>query len=140
MVATLRGAASFTVPITPLPAPRPRARAVRGTAFVYMPSTYQTWQKEMGQALAGVELPKDWAPIDGRAGVTIVVHGVKPKSTVRLSPAGDVDNHAKSVLDALTKDGRFWKDDSQVVSLTVVKRWANSEPKIEITVAAVGEQ
>ena len=47
---------------------------------------------------------------------------------------GDTDNHLKNIFDAL--NGVVWKDDSQIVELTCIKR-RNQEPKIEITVQEV---
>ena len=138
MTVAFRGTVKFTVPLACRPADRPRARAVRGTAFVYMPQAYQVWQKEAAKALQGITLPSEWVPAVGPVGVNLTVHLPKPKSTVRVAPPGDVDNHAKSVLDALTKDGRFWKDDTQVVTLSVTKRWAEGEPRIDIAIAKTG--
>jgi len=43
----------------------------------------------------------------------------------------DVDNYAKGVKDALK--GVIWRDDSQVVELTVIKRYSET-PRVEITV------
>lgn len=40
----------------------------------------------------------------------------------------DVDNYAKSILDAL--NGITWKDDSQIVSLTINKRYGEVEGAI----------
>lgn len=36
----------------------------------------------------------------------------------------DVDNLAKAVLDCLTQIGGFWRDDSQIVSVLIMKRYA----------------
>lgn len=38
----------------------------------------------------------------------------------------DVDNLAKLVLDCITKSGRLWRDDSQVASLYVEKRYVGT--------------
>jgi Holliday junction resolvase RusA-like endonuclease len=135
-----RGAVTFTVPLASIPAPRPRARTYGSHAFMYMPPEYTAWQKKMVEALAEVDLPADWTPLTGTIGVTLTVHGKKPKTTVRLSPAGDVDNHAKSILDAITKSERFWRDDEQVTTLTVTKRWAEGEPRVDITIYPMGDQ
>ena len=60
-----------------------------------------------------------------------------PSSTGRY----DADNRAKAVLDALTKIG-MWKDDSQVVELTILK--AKSQAKkpgfVKVQINAINEQ
>jgi Holliday junction resolvase RusA-like endonuclease len=43
----------------------------------------------------------------------------------------DVDNYAKGIKDALK--GVIWRDDSQVVKLTVTKRYSKT-PRVEVTV------
>lgn len=47
---------------------------------------------------------------------------------VRPTTKPDVDNYAKSILDAL--NGITWVDDSQVVSLTIEKRYGEVEGAI----------
>lgn len=47
--------------------------------------------------------------------------------------AGDCDNRAKSVVDALTLAG-FWYDDQFVTRLEVEKRWTLKAPRIVATV------
>ena len=49
----------------------------------------------------------------------------------KIVPAGDVDNYAKSALDAL--NGIVWLDDRQVAQLTAVKRYS-SAPALIISV------
>jgi Holliday junction resolvase RusA-like endonuclease len=66
------------------------------------------------------------APFEGPVAVDIIVQAARPKTTKLPHPKPDVDNYAKGVLDALTQDGRFWLDDSQVQTLTVTKRWAET--------------
>jgi Holliday junction resolvase RusA-like endonuclease len=41
----------------------------------------------------------------------------------------DIDNLTKLVLDVITKDGRVWRDDSQVVTLLAYKEYAKAEEK-----------
>lgn len=51
--------------------------------------------------------------------------------------AGDCDNRAKAVVDALTLAG-FWPDDRFVTKLDVSKRWTLGTPRIVATVAQDG--
>jgi Holliday junction resolvase RusA-like endonuclease len=51
----------------------------------------------------------------------------RPKTTKRINPRGDIDNHCKAVLDAITgKKGAikgYWIDDDQITELYALKRW-----------------
>jgi len=100
-------------------------------ASFYSPKEYQEWQKEAAQALKSVPA----FPLDGPCEVSIICEAAKPKTTKLPHPKWDVDNAAKSVLDAITKDGRFWADDSQVALLKVTKRWTEGEPGISVQLA-----
>lgn len=46
----------------------------------------------------------------------------------------DCDNISKAILDAITKAGNVWRDDSQVASISVRKRWAREAPYTEVTI------
>ena len=54
--------------------------------------------------------------------------------TVLPSSRPDVDNYAKSVMDALT--GVVWKDDSQIIKLSISKLYG--EPRLEIEICEIG--
>lgn len=127
--------ATFRLAIAPIPTPRPRARVISGAgrkplAVFYSPKEYREWQDEAAAALASVTAFK----VEGPCAVSIVCSAAKPKTTKLPHPKPDVDNYAKGVLDAITKDGRFWSDDSQVQTLSVTKRWTDEEPSIRITI------
>jgi Holliday junction resolvase RusA-like endonuclease len=53
---------------------------------------------------------------------------LKPSAPSNHIQKPDGDNCAKLVLDRITRNGQFWKDDSQVVALDVSKWWADGEP------------
>ena len=42
---------------------------------------------------------------------------------------GDIDNHAKAIMDVITKSKRIWKDDMQVVLVVERKRFVKSGEK-----------
>ena len=77
---------------------------------------------------------EDWPVFAGPLNVVIVLAFPMPRSWSHKKQASmrdawhtqkpDVDNVAKSILDAL-KDR--WKDDTQVARLTVDKRWTDCE-------------
>nr|WP_294850075.1 RusA family crossover junction endodeoxyribonuclease [uncultured Sphingomonas sp.] len=125
----------FFLPVKPMPTPRPRARVIampgrRPIASMYSPKEYATWQKEAAYHLDVIvpELRKRGleGPHQGSIEVTIDVQLKRPKTTKLAAPKPDVDNYAKGVLDSITKDGSFWGDDTQVTSLHVTKRWAET--------------
>lgn len=99
---------------------------------MYSPKEYATWQKEALALLANVEPVQFDGPVD----VTVEVFGTRPKSSKLLAPKADVDNFAKGVLDVITHDGRFWNDDTQVLDLTIRKRWGapDAQGNIKVTI------
>jgi len=112
-----------------MPAPRPRV--TRG-GIAYMPAAYKAWKRDFARCVPyQVRTAYEGAVvvfIDCMVGV--------PKSYTRKQreaaldglawPSGDPDNLAKGVLDAMTEAG-VWKDDRQVVLLTVGKRYAEQD-------------
>ena len=110
----------------PMPAPRPRARAIqpkggkRAIATVYNPSEYTAWATAAAEAIKE-EMGEDLS-LEGPLTVGNIVTVEKPKTTKLSAPKPDIDNYAKAVLDAMTK-ARMWNDDSQVEFLAVKKQW-----------------
>jgi len=130
----------FVLEIDPIPAPRPRARAIitrgRPIATVYNPSEYKKWLADAQEQLIQ-QLGPDH-PITGPVAVNLVVTVQKPKTSKLPFPKPDIDNFVKAVLDAMT-DAQVWEDDTQVGQLTARKQWgAIGEITIEVT--AAGDQ
>lgn len=134
---------SFFVKGDPKGQPRPRAFARGGHAGVYDPGTADAWKMEIRASASSVpagEKRKD-RPVD----LIMTFYFRRPKNDYKkdgsLKPSAptyhtirpDVDNLAKAVMDAMTHCG-FWKDDSQVIRLEVIKRWAqgNLEPGVNV--------
>ncbi|HEY0623154.1 RusA family crossover junction endodeoxyribonuclease [Sphingomonas sp.] len=118
-----------------MPTPRPRARVItapgrKPIASFYSPKEYQEWQKEMLEALKAVPAVR----FDGPVAVEVACFVKRPKTTKLPAPRSDTDNYGKGPLDVITKDGRFWHDDSQVVHLTISKAWTETEPGVAITI------
>lgn len=106
----------------PVPAGRPRV-AKWG---VYYPAPYTRWMKESWQYVEKI----DSLPTDRPIAVLIEIITPRPKTTVSCAPMGDLDNFAKGPLDLITKLGRVWKDDRQIVFLATAKRWANEGEEV----------
>ena len=65
--------------------------------------------------------------------------GLKPSAPVAHVGKPDVDNLAKLILDQLTRSGNVWRDDSQVVSLTVHLFWATgAEQGCSVSISTLG--
>ena len=65
--------------------------------------------------------------------------GLKPSAPVHHSGKPDADNLAKLVMDQITKSGKIWRDDSQVVTLIVHKLWASgNESGCAVLISAEG--
>lgn len=90
---------------------------------MYSPADYKKWQEEAAGLLAEIDAVYHEGPVE----VVLTCYSTRPKTTKLNHPKPDVDNYAKGVLDVITKDGRFWHDDSQVQKLTVSKQWTDDD-------------
>lgn len=72
----------------------------------------------------------DTAPIQ----IKITAYYKKAKSNKMLQPTlkPDIDNIAKIICDGL--NGIAYKDDKQIVSLTVLKVWTNDVERVEVEI------
>lgn len=103
------------------------------TGHAFYPKTYGEWQAE---ALRQIK-EHPWERLEDPVSVAMEAVIEKPGKTKRLLPGGDVDNYAKSVLDALTK-AALWLDDNLVSLLLVRKRWAEEgeSPAVNVWIGA----
>lgn len=133
--------AAFTIDREPMPKPRPRVRVMQGFlnrqsyGHIYTPSE-ATKEEQVLDALAAKHAPTaPWAgPVMLHVEMALAIPASFPKweraaamESQRLPTArgsGDVDNFAKLIQDALSRSGRWWKDDSQVVELVARKGYA----------------
>jgi Holliday junction resolvase RusA-like endonuclease len=100
----------------PKPASRPRISRFGG---VYYAKGYEQFYAECQRQLATAKAEM----LDN--GIVVAMEFVIPRAkTSKLTrPKGDVDNYVKGPLDAMTKVEKFWRDDSQVETLVVTKRF-----------------
>jgi Holliday junction resolvase RusA-like endonuclease len=115
----------LVLPVEGKPTPRPR---VTRTGIAFVPKEYAQYARDLQARLAELH---SGPPLHGPLVVRVDVAKARPKKTILPAPRGDVDNFVKGVLDACTKTGRFWEDDTQIVALFVTKRWGEAD---EITV------
>ena len=120
---------------------RPRVTMVAGHPRIYTPHATQSYEKELAGAWAK---ENGNLPFTGPVVVRIVLGMKIPKSTskakikkmldrqIRPTVKPDVDNCAKSILDAL--NGLAYVDDTQIVTL-LVRKFYTDTPKILIKVS-----
>lgn len=124
--------------------PRPRAFARGGHARVYDPGTAEGWKSAIAEEF------RDHAGklYEGPMRVTIALRfprpkghfgkkGVRPSAPAHHTKRPDADNCAKAILDCLSEKSGIglWKDDTQVVSLTVKKQWADPDAGALISIS-----
>ena len=134
-VTRLCGGFTIALPFPPVPASRPRVTRW-GT---YYGKTYKNYRE-----LADKAIPQSDITLEGNLCAHIEFVCAKPKTVTdrvkRDNPRGDIDNHMKAVLDAITGTSKnpknYWNDDDQIVRVTAVKRYAkfDEEPYTFITV------
>lgn len=107
----------FFIPVLPVPASRPRVTRF-GTFFT---KNYVDFRNSCYNFLKN--LAKQHPPESGTFAVSIEFICKKPNKPTNPYPNGDVDNFLKGPLDAITKTGLFWNDDTQVVKLEGSKRY-----------------
>lgn len=127
----------FWVPGIPVAKARPRVTMIGGRARAYTPKKSADWEREIQKHVR-------MQPLQGPLIMTIVCHLPIPKSWSKKKHAQavsgsvfpvskpDVDNYAKSVMDAL--NGIAYFDDSQVVTLTCQKQYSADEPGLMIEI------
>lgn len=121
------------VPGDPVPKGRPRLTVQGGHARAYTPAKTRTYEAKIADAArdafngepydcplavelhASLAVPKSWSKRKRAEALDGTVFPTGPRA--------DCDNIAKAVLDAL--NGIVWRDDGQIVSLFVSKRYAD---------------
>jgi Holliday junction resolvase RusA-like endonuclease len=121
----------------PVPASRPRVTRW-GTYYL---KTYDNYRKQAHAAIPQSRLP----PLEGVLHADVEFICKRPVKITLDTPRGDIDNHLKSIFDAITGEvnkkkgltgNGYWIDDAQVGSCTAGKRYAepNEEPHTRIVI------
>ena len=123
---------TFTVPGDPVPQPRPRVTTRGGFGRAYVPRSHAVhgFRQAVQLAARAAGATPHGEPVE----VVIDAVFARPKSHRKDGPAlprQDVDNLAKSVLDALT--GIAWDDDRQVRRLVIEKSYGEARTTVRIT-------
>lgn len=120
----------ISISAEPCPCPRPRV----GRWGAYYPAKYSKWKKDFSAALRRVVGEEGISKFAGPIDVTLVLSATRPRTSKLAYPKPDVDNFAKSVLDA--SNGILWNDDSQIVHLRITKVWAPTKCPPSIVIYA----
>ena len=131
---------AFTITGEPKGQPRPRAFA-RKMGSIHVARFYDSdvadeWKRAVQIVVLDASIVHKWPLTLGPVAISMCfslprpkshfgAKGLKPSAPVHHSGKPDADNLAKLVMDQITKSGRVWRDDSQVVSLRVEKLWAS---------------
>jgi Holliday junction resolvase RusA-like endonuclease len=130
---------TFTVQGEPKGQPRPRAFARKmGNVHVarfYDSDVADAWKRQVALAIAHAVNSSKWALTEAPVAVELRFAMPRPKShfgAKGLKPSApqfhtqkpDIDNLEKLLGDQITRSGRIWRDDSQVVSMRSDKFWA----------------
>lgn len=136
---------TIRLPIEPQPKGRPKFTTIAGHLHAYTPKktlNYESQVADLYKQMSGRVYIKKPQAIH----VAIMFGMPIPMSTpkkyrepmlqdeIKHTKKGDIDNLAKSVLDAL--NGVAWEDDSQIVSLNLKKFYAE-EPHIYLIIREV---
>ena len=145
---------AFTITGEPKGQPRPRAFARKmGNVHVarfYDSDVADAWKRAVQIVVLDASIVHKWPLTLGPVAISMCfslprpkshfgAKGLKASAPVHHSGKPDADNLAKLVMDQITKSGRIWRDDSQVVSLTVHKLWASgNESGCSVLIALAG--
>lgn len=147
---------TFTVRGEPKGQPRPRAFARKMGAIhvarFYDSDVADAWKRAVYLGVIEAANKAGWRVTTGSVAVTLRFAMPRPKShfgAKGLKPSApqdhvskpDIDNLFKLAGDQITKTGRVWRDDSQVVEMHVVKGWAFEQESgcvVQIALASGG--
>lgn len=120
---------TLTFRVTGTPAPKGSLRHVGNGRLVEQVKGSAPWRKAVAAAASDAADVYDVLTLTGPVEVCVDVVVARPRSALRrvwpiTRSSGDIDKHARNILDALVDAGVI-RDDSQVVSLNVSKTYGD---------------
>ena len=134
---------TFIVPGPPVAKGRPRATAVGGHARMYTPRTPVTYEALVGVCAADAQAQRSLGVTMGPVAVVVrIIHPRPQRLMRRADPPGllwapvkpDIDNTLKAILDGCKC---LWRDDAQVVQVSVSKHYAEKTGAARAEVTAL---
>ena len=121
----------FTIQGKSIPKARPRATMISGKAIMYTPTQTKQFERYV-KSVAAQHAPRE--PLIGALEVQLDFFLPRPKSLpIKIkyhTKKPDIDNLAKSVLDAM--EGIIYVNDAQVISLLVTKDYGAPLCKVRV--------
>lgn len=133
----------FTLPLVPRGQGRPCfARVGRSGVRAYTPARTRRAADDVMILAARYSPP---SPIEGPIELRVIATFARPASWSAKRRAAavfhesrpDLDNVVKLVADALTRTGRYWRDDAQIARIVAEKRYGDASG-IEVEIREVG--
>lgn len=118
------------IPAEPAPASRPRV----GKYGVYYSKAHQRFRTAAQPYCDAWDSEKHPPIVEGPIAVLVEVVCTRPKTGKMFAPRGDVDNFVKIPLDNMTKSGKFWTDDMQILILHTAKRYATGDEEAGVNI------
>jgi len=113
---------------------RPKFSTVNGFPMSYTPAKTRNSEASIRMQTIS-QLPKGFTPLSGPLSIHLVFSMQRPKSLKKSiqfnTKRPDADNLGKQVIDALNTVA--FVDDSQIVSLSIIKKYGTPETTIVIT-------
>jgi len=122
---------TFTIFGTPIPKARPRATKIGNRAVMYTPTQTKQFENYV-KLVASQHAPKELLTSPLSVNLAFFLQRPKslPKKIIHHTKKPDIDNLAKSVLDAL--EGVIYVNDAQVTSLLITKYYGTPQCVVEI--------
>lgn len=130
----------LTIALSGRPAPKGSLRHVGKGRMIEQVAGSKPWRYAVTLAARQAVARDQWTPPEGPVEVTahvLIPHLKTRRDWPVTRSSGDIDKHARNILDALV-DGGALRDDSQVVRLVVSKTYSHT-PGALIIVRAVEE-
>jgi len=124
--------------IAGIPKPQGSMRHVGRGRIIHSSPQLLPWRDLVWTTIMAQQPQPFDGPVSVRLGIFLPALK-KPKHQLPITrSAGDIDKHARTILDALQLSGII-ADDSQVVDLKVSKRYAENIPGVSIHIRAIHE-